>query len=168
MGSNHLGNSKLLTAGGILSIVAEVFLICSGVFIVVLALAPPDCSVHFHKDIAEDILLWSLPFVPQFAEAWMRFSHVLAAWVSVGDCLVLLGIAALAGGISSIGRRSYGLSLAEAICALPSTLLGILAVAFVALGKREFRAENWMPKRHSDRHNISSVFCCYDIGLITM
>jgi len=105
MGSNHCGNSKLLAAGGVLRIIAGVFLIDSGVFIVVLALAPPDCSVHFHKDIAEDILLWFLPFVPQPAKAWMRFSRVLAAWVSVGDCLVLLGIAALGGGISSIGRR---------------------------------------------------------------
>jgi len=58
-----------------------------------------------------------------------------------GGLLLALGILAVTGGISAIKTKSFGLSLAGAICALPSGLLGILAVIFVALGKREFGAE---------------------------
>jgi len=55
-----------------------------------------------------------------------------------------LGIIAIVGGISALRRKGFGLSLAGAICALPSpilVILGILAVIFVALGKREFKDE---------------------------
>jgi hypothetical protein len=55
-----------------------------------------------------------------------------------GGLLLALGILAITGGISAVRRRSFGLSLAGAICALPKGILGILAIIFVALGKREF------------------------------
>ena len=55
-------------------------------------------------------------------------------------CSGVLDIVAIIGGISAIKRKRFGLSLAGAVCALPSVILGILAVIFVALGKREFGA----------------------------
>jgi hypothetical protein len=60
-------------------------------------------------------------------------------------CASVLGIVAIVGGISALRRKRFGLSLAGAICALPSIILGILAVVFIAVGKREFgtgRKEN--------------------------
>jgi hypothetical protein len=59
--------------------------------------------------------------------------------IVVGGLLVAMGIIAIAGGLSAIRRKSFGLSLGGAICALiPLNLLGLLAVVFVSLGKREF------------------------------
>jgi hypothetical protein len=59
--------------------------------------------------------------------------------IIVGGLLVVLGIIAIVGGISAIRRKSFGLSLAGAICALiPLNPLGLLAVIFVSLGRREF------------------------------
>ena len=59
--------------------------------------------------------------------------------IIVGGLLLVLGIIAIVGGVSAIRRKSFGLSLAGAICALiPLNLLGLLAVIFVSLGKREF------------------------------
>jgi len=55
--------------------------------------------------------------------------------------LLALGIVAIIGGIYALKRRKWGLALAGAICALlipPPFALGILAIIFVAMGKREF------------------------------
>ena len=93
-----------------------------------------------------------------------RLGAVELIWlIIVGVPLIVLGIVAIVGGISAIRRKIFVLSLAGAICALPSVILGlylggylgedvgaltgaltsiilgILAVIFVALGKREFR-----------------------------
>ena len=55
---------------------------------------------------------------------------------------IILGIVAIVGGIYALKRRLWGLALAGAICALGPTplniILGILAIIFVAIGKREF------------------------------
>ena len=58
----------------------------------------------------------------------------------VGLPMVLLGIVAIVGGIVALKRRAWGLALAGGICALfpPYTLLGIVAIVFVALSKDEF------------------------------
>jgi len=56
--------------------------------------------------------------------------------------LIVLGIVSLVGGIFAVQRRIWGVALAGAICALfppPVIILGILAIVFVALGKREFK-----------------------------
>ena len=53
----------------------------------------------------------------------------------------VLAIVAIVGGISAIRRNRFGLSLAGAICVLPSGIMGILALIFVVLGKREFGAK---------------------------
>jgi len=54
--------------------------------------------------------------------------------------LIIFGVIAIVGGIYALRRRVWGLALAGSICALigPWFLLGILAIIFVSLGKREF------------------------------
>ena len=58
----------------------------------------------------------------------------------MGLCLLILGILAMAGGISAVRGKRFGLSLVGAICALGSGLWGMMAVIFVALGRREYGA----------------------------
>ncbi len=61
-------------------------------------------------------------------------------WVAaLGGGLLALGIIALIGGIITLKRKAWGFSLAGAICALfPVVPLGILAIIFVSMGKKEF------------------------------
>ena len=63
-------------------------------------------------------------------------------WLSIIFApLIIFGIIAIVGGIYALQRRIWGLALAGSICALigPWFLLGILAIIFVSLGKREFK-----------------------------
>jgi hypothetical protein len=59
-------------------------------------------------------------------------------FVIVGIVILVLGAISIAGGISAMRRKKFGLSLAGAICVLPTALLGILAIIFVSLSKKEF------------------------------
>jgi apolipoprotein N-acyltransferase len=80
--------------------------------------------------------------MPWLPGGYEHIIPVIPTWlIVVGVPLLVLGIIAIAGGVSAIRRKKFGLSLAGAICALPSFILGILAVIFVSLGKREFGAE---------------------------
>jgi hypothetical protein len=66
-------------------------------------------------------------------------------WFSaIGAPLIIFGIIAIVGGIYALRRRIWGLALAGSICALfpviaPSSVLGLLAIIFVSLGKGEFK-----------------------------
>lgn len=115
-GGSH--RSGLLTAGGILSIIGGSFEVIVGaivVLVVATTVFPP------------------LPLGASFER------HVIPTWLFiVAGPLIVLGMVAIVGGVSTLRRNKFGLSLAGAICALPSVILGILAVIFVALGKREF------------------------------
>lgn len=151
--------SGLLTAGGVLSIVAGVFEVIGGGAVVALVVSPA----------VRHALLRPLPYQVE-PPVW----PVMPSWlIIVGVPLLVLGAIAIVGGISAVKRKSSGLSLAGAICALPSVvfslillgaipglsvvtgtlrlgsrvfctlpsvILGILAVIFVVLGKREFEA----------------------------
>jgi hypothetical protein len=75
-----------------------------------------------------------LPFLPG---AWREAIEFGPTLIIVG-CVGVLGILAIVGGISAMRRKRVGMSLAGAISALLSGLLGILAIIFIALGKREF------------------------------
>lgn len=66
--------------------------------------------------------------------------------VAVGVIVLILGVIAIVGGVHALKRKSWGLALAGSICAVfcPGpfaipTILGILAIIFVAIGKGEFR-----------------------------
>ena len=59
---------------------------------------------------------------------------------AMGAALIILGVIAIVGGSCALRRRVWGLALAGSICAFigPGTILGILAIIFVSLGKGEF------------------------------
>ena len=143
MASNGNDRRKLLTAGGILSIVAGVFLISSGVLVAVILLDPAYGGRIISGYIGYMWKWFLVPLIPFLREGAFEFFDfdLFTFMVIVGGFAGVLGIIALAGGISSIRRKSFGLSLAGAVCALPLVFVGILAVIFVALGKREFGAE---------------------------
>ena len=120
------GRGGLLSAGGILSILVGVFeVIGGGIIMTVVCLRMP-------------LRLWRLTYLPRF-EGACSIADVQIWSIIVGGILLVLGIIAIVGGVSAIRRKSFGLSLTGAICALiPLNLLGLLAVIFVSLGKREF------------------------------
>ena len=126
MASNGNDRGGLLSAGGVLSIVAGAFeVIAGGIMVALVSLGIP-------------LRLSLLPFPPRFGGA-CNMAVVSIVLIIMGGLLLVLGILAIVGGISAIRRKSFGLSLAGAICALiPLNLLGLLAVIFVSLGKREF------------------------------
>jgi len=131
------GNDRggLLSAGGVLSIVAGAFeVIGGGLMVALVSLRIP-------------LRLWLSSFLPGVPGGWFEhswavvpFSQVVPTWlIVIGGLFVVLGIIAIAGGVSAMRRKSFGLSLAGAICAfIPLNLFGLLAVIFVSLGKREF------------------------------
>ncbi len=127
-----IGNSRsgLLTAGGILSIVAGAFQVIGGLLIAILTMGIR--------------LLGRLAHIPFYPGDWEGcFVHSVSFWlIVVGVPLFALGVVAIVGGVSALRRKSFGLSLAGAVCALiPLNLLGLLAVIFVSLRKGEFEAK---------------------------
>jgi hypothetical protein len=129
MASNDNKRSGLLTAGGVLSIIGGAFEVIGGVIMVVL---PMGVKILLRLAL--------LPFHP--GGWWERIIPVIPFWlIIVGVPLLVLGIIAIVGGVLALRRKNFGLSLAGAICALPTKILGILAVIFVSLSKKEFEAE---------------------------
>ena len=67
--------------------------------------------------------------------------------VIVGAGFIVLGILALIGGIHALRRRLWGLALSGAICAAAlfphvgrtALVLGVPAIIFVTLSKKEFK-----------------------------
>ena len=54
--------------------------------------------------------------------------------------LLAINVVAIIGGIYALQRRHWGMSLAGAICAVfPSQLMGILAIVFISLSRKEFK-----------------------------
>ena len=123
------GRGGLLSAGGILSIITGAFELIAGALMAALT----TLSIPFwHPEF---------PFAGGF---WNTFGIAeIPKWILIiGIVLAVLGIIAIVGGISAVRRKSFGLSLAGAICAfLPLNLLGLLAVIFVSLARREFVTE---------------------------
>ena len=129
MASGGGSKSGLLTAGGVLSIIAGALEVIGGLIIAGLTIGIR--------------ILFRLAIVPADPGDWfghvMPFMPVIPMWlIIVGVPLFALGIVAIVGGVSALRKRSFGLSLAGAICALPVAPLGILAVIFVSLSNREF------------------------------
>ena len=57
----------------------------------------------------------------------------------IGASIIGVGIVAIIGGIYALKRRIWGFALAGAILAtMCSTPLGVLAIIFVSMGKKEF------------------------------
>jgi len=119
MASNGDSKGGLLTAGGILSIIGGAF----------------EVGIMVVSVMSNVIESWVGSLLPsgQFE------IHFIPTWLPIA--YLVLGIIAIVGGVSALRRKSFGLSLAGAICCAlpsPSSIFGILAVIFVALGKREF------------------------------
>jgi hypothetical protein len=112
---------KPITAG-VLSIIAGAFGVAFGLMILLLG------------GIASGIL--SATGVPSII-ALIPFP--LAGGIAVP--LLVLGTVSIVGGIYAVQRRFWSVALAGAICALfppQFTLLGVLAIVLVVLGKDEF------------------------------
>jgi len=118
--------SGLLSAGGVLSIVVGAFeVIGGGIMVALVGIGIP--------------LGWRLLQCLTRFEGACSMAGVPTWLIVIGGLFVVLGIIAIAGGVSAMRRKSFGLSLAGAICAfIPLNLFGLLAVIFVSLGKREF------------------------------
>ena len=99
--------------GGILSIIAGVM----GAIIGVVAVAAGG-------------LIAVIPLTPEILGEFF--------WI-FGVASIILGIVAIIGGIFACGRTKWSLALAGSICSLFCVwFLGIPAIIFVAIGKREF------------------------------
>ena len=127
MESNSNSKSGLLTAGGVLSIIGGVLEVIAGGIVV---------GIGIHNIIGG-------PFMPLNRIPWGPWSQIgvvffPAIFIIVGILILVLGAIGMAGGISALNRKSFGLSLAGAICILPTALLGILAIIFVSVSKKEF------------------------------
>jgi len=131
MESSGSRRSGLLTAGGILSIVAGALQVIIGGVVVGLIFSP----------CLRRALLPPIP-LPWMPPGWYEhFAPAMPIWLSVLGALVLaLGIVAIIGGVAALRRSSFGLSLAGAICALPIVFLGIPAIILVSLSGKEFGA----------------------------
>jgi len=126
MESNGNNRSGLLTAGGVLSILGGVLEVIAGGIVLGIVI-----------NIIIGGTFWPL-HIP-----WFRWGEIVgvffpAVFIIVGTLILVLGAIGIAGGISALNRKSFGLSLAGAICILPTVLLGILAVIFVSVSRKEF------------------------------
>ena len=129
----------MLTAGGVLSIIAGISQIISGLLLGGMILLPDFFSVYL------GYLGLRISFLPFLPDVWWEYfvyelgdSPELVLFVI---CTGALGIIAIIGGVSAIKRKWFGISLAGGIGALPSVIVGILALIFVSVSKREFRAK---------------------------
>jgi hypothetical protein len=148
MESSSNRRSGWLTAGGVLSIVG-------GAFEVV--------GAGMGVAVAVSAFIWSrehpVTGVPSIAGI-SRVIIGLPIWSTIAAFGVALGVVAIVGGVSALRRKRFGLSLAGAICALPSgflgavpisivspargsyalpsVILGILAIIFIYMSKKEF------------------------------
>jgi hypothetical protein len=130
MASNGNSKSGLLTAGGVLSIIGGVLELIGGGIVLGIGI--------------ENIIggpFWFIPDIPWFPGREIVAGVLPAIIIIVGILILALGVTGVAGGISALNRKSFGLSLAGAICILPTVILGILAVIFVSVSKREFEAK---------------------------
>ena len=139
MESSGSNRSGLLTAGGILSIIGGALEVIGGGTMVGLTIANMEV----------------LRVVPPETYPGIIYS------ISAGVSIFALGIVAIIGGVSAMRRRIFGLSLAGAICcqvssviyevmsffgvplggvvwALAWLILGLLAIIFICLSKKEF------------------------------
>ena len=79
-----------------------------------------------------------LRFADFVGDEWVM-DLVITVVMVVGPVWILLGVVALVGGVFALRRRFWGLALAGSICALSgATVLGILAIVFVVMGRSEF------------------------------
>ncbi len=128
----YSGDSRggLLDAGGVLSILGGILELIGGGIVLGIA-----------RHIMIGGALRPIPHIPWMPGLEIQLVFFPVRFIILGILIVVLGAVGIAGGISALSRKRFGLSLAGAICVLPTVLFGILAVVFVALSKREFGVE---------------------------
>jgi len=142
MTSNDGHRRGLLTAGGILTIVAGILQINNGAVLMAFFIT----HAHYVLQIMPSQPFrawWAILFPGLWADYWDHypFSSDPPSWLMImGVLFLVLGVLAVVGGLSAVRRKRFGLSVAGAISALLSGLFGILAVIFVGLERKEFRA----------------------------
>ena len=110
-------------AAGIMSIVSGAMGFIAIAFLMTFA-------AIFGPDIARDVL---------HSIGYWQAGIPLTIIGLVSFIILLLSLTSIVGGICAIRRKSWGLALAGAICAIfPAQVLGIIAVIFVAISKKEF------------------------------
>jgi hypothetical protein len=128
MESNSSSKGGLLTAGGVLSIIGGILEVIIGAV---------GVTVAIHSIIRGS--LWFMPHMPWVPWGEIGAGLFPAIFIIMGIIILALGAIGIAGGISALNRKSFGLSLAGAICIiLPTFILGILAIIFVSVSKKEF------------------------------
>ena len=130
MASRGHSGGALLDAGGVLSTIGGVLELIVGAIVLTI--------------VGQIMIGGRLPTVPHIS--WMPGLEIQLVFfptrsIIVGVLIVVVGVIGIAGGIAASNRKSFALSLAGAICILPTVLLGILAVIFVSVSRREFRAK---------------------------
>ena len=128
MESNGNSRSGLLTAGGVLSIIGGILELIGGGVVMGIGI----------QNIIGGGPFWFIPDIPWFPGKEIVAGVIPAIIIIVGIVILALGAIGVAGGISALNRKSFGLSVAGAICILPTALLGILAIIFVSVSKKEF------------------------------
>jgi len=129
MESSGSRRSGLPTAGGILGIIAGALQVIVGGVVVALIFSPS----------LRRALLPPVPLAPMPPGSYEHFAPAMPIWLGfLGVLVVALGIVAMVGGVFALKRKSFGMALAGAICALPVFFLGIPAVILVSLSGREF------------------------------
>ena len=81
-----------------------------------------------------------------FVEVIGELAGIPGLGAMIGAPLIVMGIIALIAGIFALRRKAWGFALTGAILAIPCSLIllggggviGILAVVFVVMGRREF------------------------------
>jgi hypothetical protein len=114
------------TTAGVLTIIAGGLGICAGSLIVLLAI-----PLGLGGALAE-----ALPGLDIVGGLLYGFSGLIGM---IGAGMIGLGAVAVAGGIYALKRRLWNFALAGAILAtICSAPLGVLAIIFVSIGKKEF------------------------------
>ncbi len=108
------------TTAGILTIVAGASEVLGGIIVTVLG------------------VLGSAGYSNNVPKAGSTATFPTVILLVIGLALIVIGIVAVIGGVSALHRKRWGFALAGAILALGSLILGILAIVFVAMGKKEF------------------------------
>ena len=112
------------TAAGVLSIVSGALGLIGIAFLIAF-------GVTFGEEIARDVLK-SIGFLQNVMP--LR----IIGFISIP--LFIISIVSIIGGVYAIQRKAWRLALAGAICAIiPSQLMGVLSVVFVAMSKKEFK-----------------------------
>ena len=112
--------SGILTAGGVLAIISGALGVIGGLVLVILA-AWGGVVVEVVQD--------------GVVESWV----LGAAFIAPGIVAIIIGGLAILGGRLALARRRFGWAITGGIASLFCTwVLGILALIFIAISKREF------------------------------